>query len=86
MGLFICLQIKITKKSLASQPLHSLVILNSPEMHLTLILRPILILRVASLMVTLRKLPLLPSNRHPQHCLFRIFDIVTHGGIQGLSP
>ena len=78
--------IKITKKSFSSQPLHSLVILNAAEMHLALMLRPILVLRIPSLMVTLRKLSLLPPDGHTQDCLLRIFNIVTHCYVERLSP
>lgn len=73
------------QESFCSKSLHSLGILNRPQVHFALMLRPILIFRVASLMVALRKFPLFPSDGHPQHCLFRIFDIITHGDIHGLS-
>ena len=55
-------------------------------MHLALMLRPILVLRIPSLMVTLRKLSLLPPDGHTQHCLLRIFDIFTHGYVERLFP
>lgn len=51
--------------SFTCQALQFLVILNAPKMHLALMLRPILILRISSLKITLRKLSLFPANRHP---------------------